>query len=105
MNSQDPYSSSERERKIRRRLLTFSIKLGRVWCPCTAVVLLIKPTTFIDVLVAVTVDTSQLNYLVVLAVPVVVVEEVVVLLVVLVTVLVPVLALVAVAAQVVVVWR
>jgi len=44
--------------------------------------LLIKPTTFIDVLVAVAVDTSQLNYLVVLLVAVVVVEEVVVMLVV-----------------------
>ena len=61
--------------------------------------MLIKPTTFIDVLVAVAVDTSQLNYLVVL----VVVEEVVVMMVVLVPVLVPVLALVAVAAPVVVV--
>ena len=33
--------------------------------------MLIKPTTFVDVLVAVTVDTSQLNYLVVLVVAVV----------------------------------
>ena len=65
--------------------------------------MLIKPTTFIDVLVAVAVDTSQLNYLVVLVVAMVVVEEVVVMMVVLVPVLVPVLALVAVAAQVVVV--
>ena len=57
----------------------------------------IEPTTFIDVLVAVAVDTSQLYYLIVVVVAVVVVEEVAVMLVVLVTVLVPVLALVAVA--------
>ena len=68
-----------------------------MWCLCTAVVFLIEPTTFIDVLVAVAVDTSQLNYLVEVVVAVVVVEEVVLMLVVLVTVLVPVLAMVAVA--------